>query len=178
MGRKGLIIPVDASYPNAACYVGAGTPYPDGSELRIVDPVTCESLPEGRVGEIWIDGPSKARGYFRDEERTAQAFSGRIRGEENSGQIWFRSSGTKLPSAPTLIREPPPKPPTHPTQISNCPDQGFVYKGQLFYTGRLRDLIVVNGRTIYPDSVEYGIEINSDDLLKPGCSGAFALQAR
>lgn len=33
-------------------------------------------------------------------------------------------------------------------------DLGFIYEGQLFVTGRLKDLIIVHGRNIHPQDVE------------------------
>ena len=36
----------------------------DGVHVRIVDPDTLVPLGEDRVGEIWVDSPSKADGYF------------------------------------------------------------------------------------------------------------------
>ena len=35
-----------------------------GSEVAIVDPETGAPLPDGRVGEIWVAGPSVAQGYW------------------------------------------------------------------------------------------------------------------
>ncbi|MER7757471.1 fatty acyl-AMP ligase [Kitasatospora sp. NPDC097643] len=43
-------------------------------ELRIVDPATGETLPDGSVGEIWIRGGSVAQGYWRKPEETARVF--------------------------------------------------------------------------------------------------------
>ncbi|MFM8733602.1 MAG: fatty acyl-AMP ligase, partial [Pirellulales bacterium] len=43
--------------------VGSGREL-DGQDVHIVDPQTCEPLPPGRVGEIWVSGPSVAQGYW------------------------------------------------------------------------------------------------------------------
>ncbi|MEV4439107.1 fatty acyl-AMP ligase [Streptomyces sp. NPDC049577] len=53
--------------------VGCGAPGP-GTRLRIVDPATREPLDDGAVGEIWIDAPGVAAGYWRRPEETAAAF--------------------------------------------------------------------------------------------------------
>ena len=37
-------------------------------------------------------------------------------------------------------------------------DQGFVYRNEVFITGRLKDLIIVRGRNMYPQDLERGIE--------------------
>ncbi|HEY9332204.1 MAG TPA: AMP-binding protein, partial [Streptomyces sp.] len=45
------------------------------TEVRIAGPAGG-ALPEGETGELWLRGQALARGYWRDEEATAQAFTG------------------------------------------------------------------------------------------------------
>lgn len=65
---------------NQVPLVSCGKPL-DESSVRIVDPESRRALPEGRVGEIWVDGPSKGAGYWNRPELTAEAFGARIVGE-------------------------------------------------------------------------------------------------
>jgi len=51
-----------------------GLPLP-GVEVRIVDPETETLLPDGEVGEVQIRGPNVFKGYWRQPEKTTQAFS-------------------------------------------------------------------------------------------------------
>ena len=51
-----------------------GMPLPDVS-ARIVDPETEASLPDGQVGEVQIKGAHVFKGYWRQPEKTAAAFS-------------------------------------------------------------------------------------------------------
>ena len=37
-------------------------------------------------------------------------------------------------------------------------DQGFIYQGELFITGRLKDLIIIYGRNLYPQDIERSVE--------------------
>ncbi|MDE9528727.1 non-ribosomal peptide synthetase [Xenorhabdus bovienii] len=49
-------------------------------------------------------------------------------------------------------------------------DTGFTLNGQLFITGRLSDLIIVNGKNHYPQHIEYTVE-NAHEAIKPqGCA--------
>ncbi|MEM8535547.1 MAG: beta-ketoacyl synthase N-terminal-like domain-containing protein, partial [Chloroflexota bacterium] len=53
-------------------------------------------------------------------------------------------------------------------------DLGFVQDGQLFITGRLKDVIIVHGSNHYPQDIEHTVE-RSHAALRPGGSAAFAL---
>lgn len=65
---------------NQAPVVSCGKPI-DGNVVRIVDPETAQALGEGRVGEVWLDGPSKGGGYWNRPDVTAEAFGARIAGD-------------------------------------------------------------------------------------------------
>lgn len=53
--------------------VGSGT-VAEGLKVRIVDPETSNPSGFGRVGEIWVAGPSVASGYWRNDLATQEAF--------------------------------------------------------------------------------------------------------
>ncbi|MEV8596060.1 fatty acyl-AMP ligase [Streptomyces sp. NPDC052012] len=53
-------------------------------------------------------------------------------------------------------------------------DLGFLRDGELFVTGRLKDLIVVDGRNHYPQDLELSAEM-AHPALRPGCTAAFAV---
>ncbi|MBV9790945.1 MAG: amino acid adenylation domain-containing protein, partial [Chloroflexi bacterium] len=53
-------------------------------------------------------------------------------------------------------------------------DLGFVRDGELFVTGRLKDLIIIRGRNHYPQDIELTVE-RSHPALRPGCGAAFSL---
>jgi len=54
-------------------------------------------------------------------------------------------------------------------------DLGFLQDGQLFVTGRLKDLIIIRGRNYYPQDIELTAE-RSHPALRPGCGAAFAVE--
>ena len=45
----------------------------EGSEVRVVDPVTGDDVPQGEVGEIWIRSPMVMKGYWNMAESTEEA---------------------------------------------------------------------------------------------------------
>jgi amino acid adenylation domain-containing protein len=54
-------------------------------------------------------------------------------------------------------------------------DLGFLQDGELFITGRLKDLIIIRGRNHYPQDLELTVEA-SHAGLRPSCGAAFAIE--
>ena len=82
--RAPRVLPVDAraletelaarAPENAARrLVSCGVPG-KGVDVLIVDPERGMRLPDGRVGEIWVGGPSVAAGYWNGDDETARVF--------------------------------------------------------------------------------------------------------
>jgi amino acid adenylation domain-containing protein len=116
--------------------------------LEIVDPDSREPCAEGRVGEIWLSGANVAGGYWRQPEASAETFRARLAGDAGPPGRPFLRTG----------------------------DLGFVHQGELYVTGRLKDLIILRGRNLYPQDVELAAE-QSHPALRPGGSAAFAIDA-
>ncbi|PNQ41088.1 hybrid non-ribosomal peptide synthetase/type I polyketide synthase, partial [Ralstonia solanacearum] len=95
-----------------------------GHRLIIVDPQTLRRSESGRVGEIWVSGPSVAQGYWQRAEDTRRSFAGEV-AEPADGERYLRTG-----------------------------DLGFLHEGELYICGRLKDLIILNGLNIYPQDVE------------------------
>ncbi|HID78872.1 MAG TPA: aminotransferase class I/II-fold pyridoxal phosphate-dependent enzyme [Planctomycetaceae bacterium] len=55
-------------------------------------------------------------------------------------------------------------------------DLGFLRNGELFVTGRIKDVIIVRGVNHYPQDIEATVEA-SHPRLRPGCGAAFTVEA-
>ena len=53
-------------------------------------------------------------------------------------------------------------------------DLGFLRDGELFVTGRLKDLIIIGGRNLYPHDIEVTVE-RSHAAVRSGCCVAFSV---
>ncbi|PRP93233.1 Phthiocerol/phenolphthiocerol synthesis polyketide synthase type I PpsA [Enhygromyxa salina] len=96
------------------------------------------------VGEIWVAGPSVARGYWGRETDSAAVFDARLDGEPGA---WLRTG-----------------------------DLGALdERGELFVTGRCKDLIIIRGRNLYPHDLERTVEA-CDPGLRPGCGAVFGVE--
>jgi long chain fatty acid CoA FadD26 len=106
--------------------VGCGQPRRSFT-VRIVDPESLVEVPAGQVGEVWLHGPSVAGGYWHNPELTARTFG---------GLLAHPSEGT--PTEPWL----------------RTGDLGVILSDELYIIGRIKDLLIVDGRNHYPDDIE------------------------
>ncbi|MDR9897023.1 fatty acyl-AMP ligase [Aetokthonos hydrillicola Thurmond2011] len=56
-------------------------------------------------------------------------------------------------------------------------DLGFFLNGELFVTGRLKDVIIIRGQNHYPQDIELTVQ-NSHPALRHNCGGAFSLEVQ
>jgi acyl-CoA synthetase (AMP-forming)/AMP-acid ligase II len=116
----------------------------EGEEVAIVDPDRCERLGPDQIGEIWVSGPNVARGYWQNPEATAATFAAAFDGDP--GRHWLRTG-----------------------------DLGFVdAAGEIYVTGRVKDLIIIRGVNYYPQDIERTVEECHPALRRHG-GAAFAV---
>ncbi|HEX2163967.1 MAG TPA: fatty acyl-AMP ligase, partial [Thermoanaerobaculia bacterium] len=119
-----------------------------GQRVAIVDGEGGRELPAGEVGEIWVSGPSVAGGYWGRPEETERVFAARLAGGEGP----FLRTGDLGFLAPAAAGEEP----------------------QLFVTGRVKDLVILRGRNVYPQDVEATVEA-AHPALEAGGAAAFGV---
>ena len=56
-------------------------------------------------------------------------------------------------------------------------DLGFLDRGELFFTGRLKDMIVIKGRNHYPQDIEKTVE-EASSWIRPSCVASFSVEVR
>jgi acyl-CoA synthetase (AMP-forming)/AMP-acid ligase II len=117
-----------------------------GGELLIVDPARLAALPDGQVGEIWVQSDCIAAGYWNRPEDTQAIFGAHL----GDGRGPFLRTG----------------------------DLGFVVHGELFVTGRMKELILVRGRKHFPSDIETTIEAAQWSSVhhRAGGTAAFSLE--
>lgn len=125
---------------------------PDASmDTRIVDPDTEIACLPDQVGEIWVSGASVAQGYWRQRAATDETFRAQIR---------IPSNGQTIYSNKRYLR---------------TGDLGFLHQGELYVTGRLKDLIIYCGANHYPQDIERTVEA-SHEGLSTGAGAAFSVE--
>ncbi|MBC7336197.1 MAG: hypothetical protein H5U01_08005, partial [Clostridia bacterium] len=54
-------------------------------------------------------------------------------------------------------------------------DLGFLHQGELFVTGRIKDMIIIHGVNVYPHDIEKTVQ-EADDRLRPNAGACFAVE--
>ncbi|MGI9476570.1 MAG: AMP-binding protein [Hyphomicrobiaceae bacterium] len=129
--NSGVARPAQPDDSTTMEFVACGRPLTD-HQVRIVDEMGLE-LPERHQGRLQFKGPSTTDGYFRNEEKTRELFSG----------DWLESG-----------------------------DLAYIASGDIYLTGRVKDMIIRAGRNIYPHEVEEFV--GELDGIRKGCVVAFA----
>src|SRR5277367_1941577 len=119
---------------------------PRSPTVCIVDPENSRECPAGTTGEIWVHGRNVAVGYWQKPEESEQTFG---------AALVAPSAGT--PERPWL----------------RTGDLGFVFDGELFIIGRIKDLLIVYGRNHCPDDLEATIR-----TVAPGRCAAISVPDR
>ena len=115
-----------------------------GERLAIIDPETLMPVGPGLVGEVWVAGTHVAQGYWRNPEATALVF--RARTASGGAQHWLRTG-----------------------------DLGFLDEdGELYITGRIKDLIIIRGINHYPQDIEETAQ-DCHAALRRHCGAAFSV---
>ncbi|GAA3948045.1 long-chain-fatty-acid--AMP ligase FadD32 [Gordonia caeni] len=122
----------------------------------IVDSDTATEMPDGRVGEIWLHGLNIGKGYWNKDSETEETFHNVIEHP--------LAEGSHSAGAPADAR------------WMRTGDYGVIYDGELYITGRVKDLVIVDGRNHYPQDLEYSAQEASPNL-RPGFVAAFAVPA-
>ncbi|MFD1658312.1 fatty acyl-AMP ligase [Streptomyces caeni] len=117
-------------------------------EVRIVDPETQVEKPEGHVGEIWLKGDSVASGYWKRPQTNKEIFDAAISDGTggHDGGGWLRTG-----------------------------DMGVLKDGQLYVTGRLKEMVILAGRNLYPQDVERAVQ-TSDKAFRIGAGAVFSVE--
>ena len=125
--------------------VGCGRVLPN-EHVLIVHPETFQPLEKDKIGEVWVNSPSVGTGYWNRPKVTEETFHART-SDPSDKRNYLRTG-----------------------------DLGFRDSdGELFITGRLKDMIIVRGVNRYPQDIEATVE-SCDKRLLAGGTAAFSVE--
>jgi fatty acid CoA ligase FadD32 len=152
--NAGRFVPVPDDSPSAVAQAGAGK-IGVAEWAVIVDHDTATELADGQIGEIWISGQNMGTGYWNKPEETAATFQNTLKSRTspshargaNDDATWVRTG-----------------------------DLGAYHDGELYITGRTKDLVIIDGRNHYPQDLEYSAQ-ESTKAVRTGFVAAFSVPA-
>ncbi len=131
--REGRAIPAlaDSSSEdaNVISFVSVGSPVPR-HEVRVAND-RGEDSGERVEGQLWFRGPSTTQGYYKNEIATAALFA----------PVTDPDAATSAATGPAQ-------------NWINSGDRGYRAEGEIYITGRVKDIIIHAGRNLYPHEIE------------------------
>ncbi|TRW88886.1 AMP-binding protein [Mycolicibacterium sp. 018/SC-01/001] len=152
--NAGRFVPVPDDSDKAVAQAGAGV-VGIAEWAVIVDKETASELPDGQIGEIWISGQNMGTGYWNKPEETAATFQNTLKSRTTP------SHAEGATDSATWVR---------------TGDLGAYHDGQLYITGRVKDLVIIDGRNHYPQDLEYSAQ-EATKALRTGFVAAFSVPA-
>ena len=149
-GRAVVVAP---ETEGAVSYVSCGQPIQD---CWAVITRSDGEVPDGTVGEIWLHGNNIGRGYFGREEETQRTFDNKLQSrlDDASHAEGVPDNGCWLATG----------------------DLGVYIDGELYITGRIKDLVIIDGRNHYPHDIETTVGQASPGI-RTGYVAAFSVPA-
>ena len=115
--------------------------------IVVAHPTSRKQCLPGEIGEIWVAGKNVAQGYWQNEVETRNTFAAYLSDSQHGP---FLRTG----------------------------DLGFFdAEGELFVTGRLKEVIIIRGRNYYPQDIEQVSE-KSHPSLQPNSGAAFSIEVQ
>ncbi|MFG3524545.1 long-chain-fatty-acid--AMP ligase FadD32 [Nocardia nova] len=151
--NAGDLVEVAPDAEDAVAQVSCG--YVARSQWAVIVDDNGAELPDGRVGEIWLHGENMGIGYWGRAEETETTFHNRLSARQPAGS---RAEGA-APHAYWM----------------RTGDYGVYHDGELYITGRVKDLVIVDGRNHYPQDLEMSAQ-ESSAALRPGFVAAFSVR--
>jgi fatty-acyl-CoA synthase len=122
----------------------------------IVNPDSGTELADGRVGEIWLHGNNVARRFWGRPEDSRLTFGATL-----ESPLDARSHADGAPAGATWLR---------------TGDLGVYLDGELYVTGRLADLVIIDRRQHYPQDIET-TTADASTIVRRGYAAAFSVPA-
>ncbi len=125
-------------------------PLVPGYRIAIVDPETHVECAPDEIGEIWLQGPCVAHGYWERKDLNSEVFGAFIKDAKG---VPFAGRGVFLRTG----------------------DMGFMWNKALFISGRLKEMMIINGANYYPHDIESTIQA-TDPALQLNAGAVFSVE--
>ena len=150
----GRAVAVEATSPNAAAHVSCGRPITN--QWAVITDSDGVEVADRTVGEIWLHGNNIGRGYFGRKDETQKVFGNKLQSRLESG-----SHAEGVPDNSYWLA---------------TGDLGVYFDGELYLTGRIKDLIIIDGVNHYPHDIETTVG-HASKAIRTGYVAALSVPA-
>ncbi|OFB36856.1 fatty-acid--CoA ligase [Mycolicibacterium sp. (ex Dasyatis americana)] len=148
-GRAVIVDPTDEG---AVAHVSCGQPIPN--QWAVIADGDGGEAPDGVVGEIWLHGNNVGQGYFGRPDESERVFGNKLQTRLATG-----SHAEEVPDNSHWLA---------------TGDLGVYLNGELYLTGRIKDMILIDGRNHYPTDIETTVSAASP-AVRSGYVAAFSV---
>ncbi|MGV0814918.1 fatty acyl-AMP ligase [Mycolicibacterium boenickei] len=148
----GRAVSVAATDPGAVAHVSCGQPIPN--QWAVIAGPHGDELTDRTVGEIWLHGNNVGQGYFGRADESERVFANKLQTRLATG-----SHAEGVPDNGHWLA---------------TGDLGVYIDGELYLTGRIKDMILIDGRNHYPHDIETTVSAASP-AVRSGYVAAFSV---
>lgn len=148
----GRAVPISPTDEGAVAHVSCGQPIPN--QWAVIASPDGDELADGNVGEIWLHGNNVGQGYFGRVDESERVFANKLQTRLTTG-----SHAEEVPDNGHWLA---------------TGDLGVYLDGELYLTGRIKDMILIDGRNHYPTDIETTVSAASP-AVRSGYVAAFSV---
>ncbi|MBN3509651.1 fatty acyl-AMP ligase [Mycolicibacterium nivoides] len=148
----GRAVPISPTDEGAVAHVSCGQPIPN--QWAVIASPDGDELADGKVGEIWLHGNNVGQGYFGRVDESERVFANKLQTRLTTG-----SHAEEVPDNGHWLA---------------TGDLGVYLDGELYLTGRIKDMILIDGRNHYPTDIETTVSAASP-AVRSGYVAAFSV---
>ncbi|OLO99565.1 fatty-acid--CoA ligase [Mycolicibacterium porcinum] len=147
---RAVVVSPDAD--GAVAHVSCGQPIPN--QWAVIASPDGDEVADGTVGEIWLHGNNVGQGYFGRADESDRVFANKLQTRLTTG-----SHAEEVPDNGHWLA---------------TGDLGVYLDGELYLTGRIKDMILIDGRNHYPTDIETTVSAASP-AVRSGYVAAFSV---
>lgn len=148
----GRAVTVDPTAEGAVAHVSCGQPIPN--QWAVIADGDGGEAADGVVGEIWLHGNNVGQGYFGRPDESERVFANKLQTRLAAG-----SHADDVPDNGHWLA---------------TGDLGVYLDGELYLTGRIKDMILIDGRNHYPTDIETTVS-SASPAVRSGYVAAFSV---
>jgi acyl-CoA synthetase (AMP-forming)/AMP-acid ligase II/acyl carrier protein len=147
---KGFASPFSEENSASRLFVGCGYSVA-GQQTQVVDPETRYALADGQIGEVWLNGPHIAQGYWRKPELTEVAFKAAL--ADGDATPYLRTGDLAFMREGQLV-------------ITGRIKEVIILRGRNYYPQDIERCVTESHPALQPQAAAaFSVDINGEEMI-------------